>query len=142
MYEKLFLALLRASSAHGDASRKAFATLELTEAQPKVLYILRREDGIVQKKLAEICNIRQPTLTVLLAKMEKQNYIYKETCYVSGRKRAFRIWLTEEGKKKAEQLEDVVEELERKGFAGFSEEERITLLEMLCRVEENMRRSD
>lgn len=139
LHDKLFLALLGASSAHAEASRKEFAELELTEAQPKILYILKRTDGIIQKELAGVCNIRPSTLTVMLAKMEKQNYICKKQCYVSGKKRAYKIYLTKEGKEKADKLEYVVESLENKGFEGFTEEEKCTLLNMLGRVEENMR---
>lgn len=137
-HEKLFLALLRASAAYAEASRVEFAKLDLTEGQPKVLYTLRRANGIVQKELAEVCKVRQSTLTVLLTKMEKQGYIYKESCYVSGRKHAYQIYLTDEGWKKAEELEVVVEDLEKQGFAGFSEEEKKNLLILLTRVEENM----
>lgn len=138
-HQKLFIALLGASSAHAECSRKEFAKLGLTEGQPKILYILLGKDGIVQKDLAEICGIRQSTLTVLLSKLEEQGYIYKEVCYVSGRKRAFEIYLTEQGKVMAEKLNSVVEELERKSFAGFSEQEKAIVLELLTRVEENLK---
>lgn len=140
-HQKLFIALLGASSAHAENSRKEFACLGLTEGQPKILYILLGKDGVVQKDLAEICGIRQSTLTVLLGKLEEQGYIYKEVCYVSGRKRAFEIYLTEQGRAMAEKLNDVVENLERKSFAGFSEQEKRTILELLARVEENLKQS-
>ncbi len=137
--DKIFLALLAASSAHAEASRKAFTAMGLTEGQPKVLYILNRQDGYVQKDLAEFCGIRQSTLTVLLSKMEKQNFIKKKSCYVSGGKHANRIYLTEEGKAMADRLEDVVEDLEQKTFKGFSKEEREVLLRLLSMAEENLR---
>ncbi len=121
-HDKLFLALLGAYSSHADASRTEFINLGLTEAQPKILYI------------------KPSTLTVMLSKMEKQNYIYKDSCYVSGKKRAYSIHLTEEGKEKAEQLENIVELLENKGFTGFTTEEKNKLLDMLGKVEENMRK--
>lgn len=141
LYNKLFLALLGASSAHADASRTAFASLGLTEAQPKILYILNRADGIVQKELAELCNIRPSTLTVILSKMEDQNYIYKKTCYVSGRKRAYKVYLTAKGKETATQLEYTIEKLENKGFKGFTEEEKQAVLKLLGRIETNMQGS-
>jgi len=140
-YQKIFIALMGASAAHAECSRKEFATLGLTEGQPKILYILLGKDGVVQKDLAEICGIRQSTLTVLLGKLEEQGYIYKETCYVSGRKRAFEIYLTEQGREMAEKLNDAVEELECKSFDGFSEQEKVSLLEMLARVEENLKKN-
>jgi len=138
IHQKLFLALMGASSAHAESSRKKFAALGLTEGQPKILYILLTKDGVVQKDLAEICGIRQSTLTVLLSKLEEQGYIYKEICYVSGRKRAYEIYLTAQGREMAENLNEVVEDLESKSFAGFSEKEKVALLEMLARVEENL----
>ena len=138
-HTKLFLALLGASSAHADASRKAFSELGLTDGQPKILYILYRQDGYVQKDLAEICGIRQSTLTVLLARMEEQGYIYKEICHISGMKRAYQIFLTEKGRVKAQELELVIEELEKKSFNGFSEEEHQMILKLLSKVEENMK---
>lgn len=131
--------MLGTSSAHADASRRFFADLGLTEGQPKILYILRRNPGILQKDLAELCGIRPSTLTVLLRKMEVENFIYKESCSVSGGKKAYKICLTNEGQAMADRLEEVVEFLEKKGFSGFSEAERKTLLALLSRIDANMR---
>ena len=139
MSEKFFLKLLGVSSAHAEMSRVAFGKLGLTEGQPKILYILRRQDGHVQKELADFCGVRQSTLTVLLTKLEQQGWIERRSCYVSGNKRAYRIFLTEEGRRVADALEELVEELERKCFVGFSEEETALLLMLLDRVERNIR---
>lgn len=139
MQEKLFLALMDTYAAHAEASRREFQKLDLTEGQPKILYILRKQDGQVQKDLAKICKVKQPTLTVLLQKLENIGLIRKESCTVSGGKYANRIFLTEEGREKAEQLEEVVEELEKRGLKDFSPEESRWLLSMLGKVAENMR---
>lgn len=139
LHDKLFLALLGASSAHAEASREVFASLGLTEGQPKILYILRRQDGHVQKELANICGIRQSTLTVLLTRMEELGYIRREICYVSGRKRAYKIYLTDEGREKAEILEKAVDELEERSFRDFSKKDRENILRLLSKVEENMK---
>ena len=138
-YDKLFLALLGTASAHADASRKAFTELDLTEGQPKILYLLRRNPDILQKDLAALCGIRPSTLTVLLKKLEAKKLTYKETCSVSGGKKAYKIHLTDEGHAMADQLEDVVEALEERGFLGFSQNERKVLLDMLCKIEKNMK---
>lgn len=139
VHNKIFLALLGASSAHGEASRKVFTALDLTEGQPKILYLLRLHDGIVQKELAEKCNIRQSTLTVLLTKMEALGLVRKEACYVSGMKRAYKVYLTELGREKAEALEIELVKLEEKAFKGFSSEDRQKILEWLAQVEGNLR---
>ncbi len=138
MQEKLFLALLEASSAHAERSRLMFQKFDLTEGQPKILYILKRGDGFVQKELAVICGIKQSTLTVLLEKLEKKKYIRKEVSHVSGGKRAFRIYLTDEGKQMAENIENIVEELETESFKGLDNKERKMLLKLLGKVSKNL----
>lgn len=137
--EKIFWVLIKAQSAHAQASRKVFNRLQLTEGQPKILYLLRRNDGYVQKELAQICGIKQPTLTELLRRMEEKKYIRKEKVYVSGMKRAYKIYLTKEGREKADELEKEVELLEDRAYMGFSEEEKDLVLDFLLRIENNMK---
>ena len=138
MQEKLFLALMETQAAHWELSRKGFQELDLPNGQPKVLYILQAVEGCVQKELARICKIRPSSMTVLLEKTEQNGYIYKETAKVSGGKRAFCIYLTEEGRSLAAKITDLVECLEEKSFQGFSEEEKQTLFCLLDRVTKNL----
>lgn len=140
MHNKIFLALLETSSAHAELSRNEFYKLTLTDGQPKILYILRRQDGYVQKELAKICGIRPSTLTVLLSKMEKSNLIRKEREIVSGGKRAYKVYLTNEGKDMADKVEDIVEKMEERSFKGFSPDEKNQLLKMLGRVSDNLKK--
>lgn len=77
-------------------------------------------------------------MVVLLANMEKRGMIRKEVDHVSGGKRAFRIYLTEEGRRLADQVDRVVAEMEEKGFAGFSEEEKDQLISLLERLTDNL----
>ncbi len=138
MTDKIFLALLEAQGAHGDLSRQGFQRLNLSEGQPKILYILLRIEGCVQKELADIAKVRPSTMTVLLDRMEKQGYIKREETKVSGGKRAYKVYLTEEGRVLANQVEELIEELEEQSFKGFSKEEREVLLSMLDRVTRNL----
>lgn len=139
MYDKLFLALLESSSAHAEASRAVFSVLGLSAGQPKVLYILRRTGGIVQKELAALCNVKESTLTVLLGKIERAGLVRRERRRTAGGKSSVVVSLTEEGAAMAERLEDEVEALEARGFSGFSREEREALLSMLARVTRNLK---
>ena len=45
MNEKFFLKLLELSAAHAKRSQAIFERLNLSNAQPKVLYILNETDG-------------------------------------------------------------------------------------------------
>ena len=142
MKEKFFLALMETQNAHWELSRKGFQQLELTDGQPKILYILQNMEGCMQKDLAAVCRIRPSTLTVALERMEKQGYIYKEERKLLGGKRAYGIFLTKDGRKKAEQVNELVEILEEKSLSGFSEEEQDALFSYLARIRKNLAQQD
>ena len=139
MQEKIFLALMGAYHAHFAASRKQFAKLDLTEGQPKILYFLHHGcEGALQKELAQYVGITPATLTSVLDKMTAKGYIRKEETRVSGGKRGFRIFLSEEGAVAARKVDSMIEELEEKAMKGFTEEERKSVLALLTRLENNL----
>lgn len=137
--KKVFWELMRASAAHRDESRKGFHELQLSDGQPKVLYILKYNDGCVQNKLAEKCSLKPSTMTVLLDKMERDGYIRKSRTHVSGGKSAKVIHLTDFGRQRADDVFALTESLEEKSFRGFSDEEKETLFELLDRVTNNLK---
>ena len=94
-----FLSLLELSAAHAKKSREIFTTLGVSDAQPKILYILLAEDGWLQKDLAEFCKISPASMTILLNNMEKKNLVKRKKTQLSNGKRAFQIYLTENGRK-------------------------------------------
>ncbi len=138
MREQLIVSLLSASAAHQKSCWAGFRALDLSPGQPKVLSRLRYQEGYLQKELAALCYVEPATMVVLLSNMEKRGMIRKEVDHVSGGKRAFRIYLTDEGRRLADEVVRVVDEMEEKGFAGFSEEEKDLLICMLGRLAENL----
>ncbi len=138
MNRKIFLTLMAAYAAHAKRSNDYYQTLDLTTGQPKVLYVLHKEEGFLQKDLAKVCKVEPPSMTVLLKNMEKKELIRREKVLVSGGKRAYRIYLTEKGRELAEKVDTNVEELEDISFQGFTEEERLVLLDLLERVTDNL----
>lgn len=141
MREKFFLKLLEVSSLHGAQSRSGFQQLGLSEGQPKVLYILVDGEGIVQKKLAQLCNIKPSTLTVILDKLEMKGYIYREKIINSEGKRTFGVFLTDMGRATAKEVCRVVDELEEETMNGMTEEERDLFMNYMGKICCNLRRS-
>lgn len=139
MKRKIFLSLMSAYTAHAKKSNHYFQTLDLTTGQPKVLYVLYGQQGLLQKDLAKVCKVEPPSMTVLLRNMEKKELVRREKVLVSGGKRAFRVYLTEKGRELSEKVIYHVEELEELCFRGFTEKERVMLLDLLDRVTENLR---
>lgn len=136
--QPFFLLLLEMSQTHASRSREGFQKLDLSEGQPKVLYILEKQDGHTQKELAEMCRIRPSTLTVMLDKMEKKNFIYKERTTVSGGKRAYQIYLTEEGREMAVKVKSLTDKLDSDSLRGFSDKEKEMLYDFMERIIENL----
>ena len=89
MKDKIFLALMEASAAHGMKSRVGFQKMDLSEGQPKVLYILAQNPGCVQKELAEKCGVSQPTLTAILERMIQRELVRREKNDYVRRKEIF-----------------------------------------------------
>lgn len=138
MREQLIVTLIGASTAHQKSCWAEFRKLDLSPGQPKVLSRLRYKEGYLQKDLAAVCHVEPATMVVLLSNMEKKGMIRKEVDHVSGGKRAFRIYLTEEGRALAEQVDKMVVEVEKKCYAGFSEEEKDQLIALLDRMTKNL----
>ena len=140
MREILFLSLMDTQKSHWNRSRKGFQELDLSDGQPKVLYILRVMDGCVQKDLAKACDIKPSSMTVMLDGLEKKGYIRREETKVSGGKRAFRVCLTNEGKEMAEKVFWLMETIEDETFEGMTVEEQQQLFSLLKRVKANLDR--
>lgn len=133
-----FLELLATYNAHWDKARKGFSKLGLSDGIPKVLYILLHQEGCTQKKLAELCQIKESTLTVMLKRLEVLGYIKKEAIHSTAGKRAFGIFLTESGRKKAKEIEQFVASLDEGSLKGFQPEEMELLYHLLDRMKKNL----
>ncbi|MGX8699398.1 MAG: MarR family winged helix-turn-helix transcriptional regulator, partial [bacterium] len=130
----------RTSAAHRARARAAFDALGLTEGQPKVLYVLRARQGCVQRELAAACQVREPTLTVLLRRLEEKGFVVKRHSMAPGSKNAFAVYLTEAGHSISKEIDDIVEALEAESLRGFTEEEKALLFSLLSRAEENLKK--
>lgn len=138
MREIIFLSMRDTQNAHWQRSKRGFQELELTDGQPKVLYILRLNEGIVQKDLATICDIKPSSMTLLLDGLEQKGLVERVKTIVPSGKRAFRIFLTKKGREVADKVDILMETIEVECFEGFSEEERQQLFDLLRRVRENL----
>ena len=141
MKQIIFLSLMDTQKSHWNRSRKGFQALDLSDGQPKVLYILRMKNGCVQKDLAKACDIKPSSMTVLLDGLEKKGLIKRVQTKVCGGKRAFQIYLTEEGLIMAEKVYLLMDCIEEEAFEGITEQEKEQLFSLLRRVKDNLDRA-
>lgn len=102
--------------------------------QGRVLALLKLHPEISQKDLGSILDIRSQSLGELLAKLEKQGFIERESSEED--KRVMMIRLTEAGKAAGE---DMADSSDADSFAScLSAEERATLAAYLRRIIESL----
>ena len=83
----------------------------LTIGQPKILDYLKDHDGSSQKDIAKGCFIEAGSLTTITRQM------------LNGNRRSFHIFMTEEGRKKQQLIDELFNEIEKNALQNISGEE-------------------
>ena len=104
--------------------------------QGKILFVLWRKDKITQKELATETGLAKNTITVMLEKMEKNNLIRKITD--DNDKRKSLVILTDYAKSLKKSFDEISDEMLKKVYKGFSEEEIDKYEEYLHRIIKNL----
>ena len=118
--------------------RPYFIELGLTvgQGQPRILYELRKCDGMSQKELSDACLIEVTTMSRTLDRLESMGLIKRQNnpeC-----RRSWIISLTEEGKEKADRVSDIFDMAEEVFRKGIGEEELNSMCATLEKIENNL----
>ncbi|QCX34711.1 MarR family transcriptional regulator [Caloramator sp. E03] len=128
----LHISLMKLIKAHRQRATEEFGKIGLTKGQPKILDYLSKNNGCIQRELAENCHIEPATVTSLLSNMEKANLIYRIAN--SKDRRVYNVFLTEKGMEVQKQVERIFYLIDEECFYGFSEEERKEAIDILNRL--------
>ena len=93
----------------------------LTIGQPKVLDYLKDHDGSSQKDIARACFIEAGSLTTILNGMEEKGLIERRT--LNGNRRSYHLFMTDEGKRKQQMIDEAFAAIEEKAVSDISDEE-------------------
>ena len=104
--------------------------------QGKILFVLWQKDKITQKELATERGLAKNTITVMLEKMEKNDLIRRITD--ENDKRKSLVILTEHAKSLKKSFDEISDEMLKKVYKGFSEEEIDKYEEYLHRIIRNL----
>ena len=110
----------------------------LTMGQPKILDYLKLHDGSNQKDIAKACFIEAGSLTTILNGMEKKNLI--ERRMLNGNRREFHIFMTGDGKKKQQMLENAFAKVEMQALIDVSEEELNSFMTVAKKIYDNLKK--
>lgn len=141
--ESLHYLLMKAYSRMNHQICVRAAELGLTSGQPKILEYLWRYGENNQKAIAKYCEIEQATAGTILTGMENAGLIARERR--DGNRRSLYVSLTEQGKKAAEQMEQIFREQEEQACIQMDQEEIRQLRDLLdkfCQSLQNSKEAD
>ena len=101
-----------------------------------VLGVLAVFDGITQLDIVKQTNLRAPTVSVILKKMEEQGIVERRTN--PDDMREVHVYLTEYGKKLDKQAIAKIKKIDEIALNGISEEENETLMRLLKKIRDNL----
>lgn len=120
-----------------QALNEALAQMELTSAQGRVMgYLALRGQPPCAKDIEEEFHLSHPTVSGLLSRLEKKNFIVFRPDARDGRCK--RIVISDKGLRCHERISNVIQENERRIVRGFSLEEQEQFTRLLTRAVENM----
>ncbi|MDG9856823.1 MarR family winged helix-turn-helix transcriptional regulator [Pseudomonas nitroreducens] len=98
-------------------------TLEggVTSAQSGLLFFLEKNDGALMSAAAAALDLGAPGMSGLADRMQNLDLIERRRDEEDGR--AWRLWLTDDGRVAAEHSKESLKEINTKLTEGFSEEE-------------------
>lgn len=109
---------------------------DLTGSQLSVLFQLWKKDGLTQKEIQEILNIRPASVSGLVDTLSSKGFIVRKQDDEDARIK--RLYLTEEGIKLNSLCVDIIEEIEVAITEGFSEDEKIILMSWMKKLYKNL----
>lgn len=106
--------------------------LGIYPGQIPVLGLVAKKDGLSQRELAKILNIKPPTVNVSVQRLEKAGFLYKKPDEKD--QRVTRIYLTEKGKETKAKALERIHKNEAVMLEGFSDAEQCLLRRFLEQI--------
>jgi DNA-binding MarR family transcriptional regulator len=109
---------------------------DITALQWMVLSIIYENDGITQNKLSQLSKKDKTNIARILEKLEKKGLVTKIKDDID--KRAFRLYLTNEGKHLKEELTQLTVNVLKKSTMNISKDEHAVCLNVLKKIYVNL----
>ncbi len=109
---------------------------DLSPEQQLIMECLWEEDGITQKVISEKLMKDKPSVTRMLAHLEKKGLIYR--IIPKENRRISKVFLTEKGKEIEEEVRKTAVLACEKTNYGLTEQDINTLKELLTKIQDNL----
>lgn len=108
--------------------------------QIKLLSIISKNDGIIQRELAEILDLRPSSLTEMISNLERNSLITRKQD--ENDRRIMHVYLTEEGKNIIVNFKQAKDDLQDSIFKCLTIEEKEKMLEIVGKVNSSLESVD
>ena len=124
-------------SAVSQSMTQAFEQMELTSAQGRIMgFLARRKEPPCAKDIEEEFHLSHPTVSGLLSRLEKKDFIEFRPDEKDGRCK--RIYILPKGMACHARIYRTIQENEARIVQGFTPEEKAQFAEFLARAVHNM----
>jgi len=111
---------------------------QIYPGQPKLLSVIRDNEGIPQKELTKKMCVKPATITGMLVKLEANGYVYRKVD--ENDKRVMRVYLTPEGQNLAVEARNFIDEFTRELFSDFTLDEVSSMQHLIDKMLSNLRK--
>ena len=101
-----------------------------------ILFTLGINDGITQNDIVRATHLKGSTISVTLARLEKEGYVSRVSDTYDQRQ--IRVYLTEAGEKLNRERNKIIEEMQRKAFKGLTAKEEKTAAFVIATMIKNL----
>lgn len=124
----------------GDRLRVKVEKIGVHRGQGFVLMHLCHHDGIPQRQIAEAVHVSPATMTKMLQRMERDDWITRKRD--PGDQRMVRVYLTEKAKTFRKEAQETFREMEEEIAAVYTEEEQAMFHRLLTKLYDRFAPSD
>lgn len=107
--------------------------MNLHPGQMRLLLILCKKEGLVQRELAQMLEIKPSTLNVMVGRLVKNGILVKKQDPKDQRKS--RIYISDKGRMQVENVKQRADKIGKKVEQRFTEEEKKELIRLLKKLD-------
>ncbi|MGN8753119.1 MarR family winged helix-turn-helix transcriptional regulator [Blautia sp. HCP3S3_C4] len=121
---------------YGMRCMQRIREIGIQQGQMPIIMIVYRNNGCSQKEIAECMGVTPPTVNVSIQRLEKADIVCRRRDVKD--QRIMRVYLTENGKKIVEEIQQESKAVEKVMFSNFSETELCLLRRFFGQILDNI----
>ncbi|RXJ86638.1 MarR family winged helix-turn-helix transcriptional regulator [Arcobacter sp. CECT 8985] len=116
---------------------KILQEYEISAAQSIIIRRLCEKDNLTQKELAKDTYFKQPSLTLLIDKLEKKGFVERKN--KKNDRRAFLICITQKGRDLEQVIKAGIKKVEGEALEGIDNDTKELIIQTLKKVYSNLK---